>query len=67
MERSEIVRLRDQFGFQRLHEGVYTPGEVDSRWSEEMEKDFTQWLKDNIDNLSVPKKQVQEILKKRTQ
>ena len=63
--RSEIVRMRDMFGFQRLHEGVYTPGEIDSRWSDEMEKDFTRWIKENMDNLPVPKKQILEYLKTR--
>jgi 4-hydroxy-4-methyl-2-oxoglutarate aldolase len=45
VETSEIVRLRDQFGHQRLREGKYTPGQIDRRWSEEIEKDFTEWLK----------------------
>ena len=29
------VALRDRFGHQRLREGVYTPGEIDRKWSEE--------------------------------
>ena len=63
---SEIVRLRDAFGFQRLREGKYTPGQIDGRWEDEIEKDFSQWLKDHIDELSVPKEQIQELLKERT-
>ena len=63
---SEVVRLRDEFGFMRLKEKKYTPGQIDGRWSEEIEKDFSQWLEKNIDNLSVPKEQIQEILKERT-
>jgi regulator of RNase E activity RraA len=63
---SEIVRLRDMFGHQRLREGKYTPGQIDARWTEEIEKDFTQWLRDHIDKLPVPKEQIQEILKQRT-
>ena len=31
---SEIVRLRDIFGHKRLREQKYTPGEIDSRWSD---------------------------------
>jgi 4-hydroxy-4-methyl-2-oxoglutarate aldolase len=42
--RSETVRLRDEFGQQRIAEGRYTPGEVDRAFSEEMEADFAQWL-----------------------
>lgn len=45
VQSSEIIRLRDQFGHQRLREGKYTPGQIDSKWSEEIEKDFQQWLK----------------------
>ena len=63
---SEIVRLRDMFGFQRIKENVYTPGQIDQRWSDEMEKDFSAWLNDHIDELPVPKEQIQELLKVRT-
>lgn len=63
---SEIVRLRDMFGHQRLREQKYTPGQIDSRWSDEIEKDFSQWLNTNIDKLPVPKEQIQELLKQRT-
>ncbi len=63
---SEVVRLRDMFGHQRLREKKYTAGQIDTRWSDEIERDFSQWLKDNIDRLPVPKEQIQEILKERT-
>lgn len=63
---SEIVRLRDMFGHQRLREQRYTAGQIDSRWSAEIEKDFSQWLNDHIDALPVPKEQIQELLKTRT-
>ncbi|CAI8045966.1 4-hydroxy-4-methyl-2-oxoglutarate aldolase/4-carboxy-4-hydroxy-2-oxoadipate aldolase [Geodia barretti] len=35
VEQGEAVALRDRFGHQRLREGVYTPGEIDRKWSEE--------------------------------
>jgi regulator of RNase E activity RraA len=41
---SENVRLRDEFGQQRIAEGVYTAGEVDRVYSEEMERDYNQWV-----------------------
>lgn len=63
---AELVQLRDMFGFQRIKEGVYTPGQIDQRWSDEMEKDFSKWLNDHIDELPVPKEQIQELLKERT-
>ncbi len=45
VETSEIIQIRDEFGHQRLREGKYTPGQIDRKWSEEIEKDFTAWLK----------------------
>jgi regulator of RNase E activity RraA len=63
---SEIVRLRDMFGHQRLKEGKYTAGQIDTRWSADIEKDFSQWLNAHINELPVPKEQIQEILKQRT-
>ncbi|SNY94505.1 RraA family protein [Flagellimonas pacifica] len=62
---SEVVRLRDLFGISRLKEGKYTPGQIDNKWTEEIEKDFSQWLRSHIDELPVPKEQVKELLKKR--
>jgi len=63
---SEIVRLRDLFGHQRLREGKYTAGQIDARWTDDIEKDFSKWLNDHIDELPVPKAQIQELLKERT-
>ncbi|MEQ9289125.1 MAG: RraA family protein [Cyclobacteriaceae bacterium] len=62
---SEVVRLRDLFGITRLKEGRYTPGQIDNKWSDAIEKDFSGWLKDHIDDLPVPREQIQELLKKR--
>jgi regulator of RNase E activity RraA len=63
---SEIVRLRDMFGHQRLREGKYTAGQIDTRWSDEIEKDFSKWLNDHKDKLPVPKETIQNFLKERT-
>ena len=40
---SENIRLKDEFGQQRIREGVYTPGEVDRQFSDEMMRDFEAW------------------------
>src|SRR6187402_3794155 len=63
---SEIVRLRDMFGHQRLREGIYTAGQIDARWTDDIEKDFSKWLNDHINELPVGKQQIQEYLKERT-
>lgn len=63
---SEIVRLRDMFGHQRLREGKYTPGQIDTRWSDDIERDFSKWLDEHKDKLPVSKSMIQEFLKGRT-
>jgi len=63
---SELIRLRDQFGKERLKEGVYTSGEIDRRWEDHIEADFSRWLESHMDELSVSKEAIQELLKERT-
>ena len=63
---SELICLRDEFGKLCLREGKYTPGQIDTRWTDEIERDFSRWLEDHIDELSVPREAIQELLKERT-
>jgi len=63
---SEIVRLRDMFGQQRIREGVYGADQIDARWTDEIERDFSQWLEDHMDELPIPKEQIRELLEQRT-
>jgi regulator of RNase E activity RraA len=63
---SEIIRLRDAFGKTRLREKVYTSGQIDARWTDDIERDFSRWVEDHIDELPVPKEAIQEYLKERT-
>ena len=63
---SEGMMLRDMFGHQRLQEGKYTPGQIDSRWTSEIQKDFRSWLKENINELPVPKDVIEGILNPKT-
>lgn len=63
---SEIVRLRDMFGHERIREGKYSAGQIDTKWADEIERDFSGWLNDHIDELPVTRAQIQEFLKNRT-
>ena len=46
---------------------AYTAGQIDTRWTDAIEADFTAWLRENIDDLPVARAQVEEILKRRQQ
>jgi hypothetical protein len=59
----ESTHLRDVFGHQRLEEKKYTAGQIDARWTDVIEQDYRAWLKQNENHLSVPKEQIEEILK----
>ena len=65
VQSSELTRLRDDFGKGRLRAGVYTAGQIDGRWSQEIEADFTAWLRENLDHPTVPREQIEAILKQR--
>jgi len=42
---SEDISIRDQFGKQRLREGKYTSGQIDTVWEDDIEADFQEWYK----------------------
>ncbi len=61
---SEVVGLRDQFGFQRLREKTYTPGQIDTKWTEVIKADFLQWLKKYPDaKLPMTRKELDDYMK----
>jgi regulator of RNase E activity RraA len=60
---SEIISLRDQFGHQRLREGRYTPGQIDVKWTPEIEADFRRWLVENRERLNYPRETIDELLR----
>src|SRR5690349_15134611 len=43
VDESEDIRVRDEFGKQRLAEGIWTSGEIDSAWSDAIKADFENW------------------------
>ena len=63
---SEAITLRDMFGHQRLKEGKYTPGQIDRRWTPDIRADFRGWLKENMDDLPVPKQVIEDMLESKT-
>jgi len=62
---AEFIALRDAFGHQRLREQKYTPGQIDTQWTEEIKKDFMQWVNDNPDKLPMTKQELDKFMKDR--
>lgn len=63
---AEFIGLRDEFGHLRLRQGKYTPGQIDSQWSDEIKKDFLHWLDENPGKLSMSRAELDQIMKDRT-
>lgn len=63
---SEFVALKDEFGHLRLREGKYTPGQIDSKWSDEIRNDFIAWLQKYPGKLPMTRTQLDEYMKSRT-
>jgi 4-hydroxy-4-methyl-2-oxoglutarate aldolase len=62
---SEVTGLRDEFGHQRLREGKYLAGQIDSQWTEEIKKDFLDWLNNYPGKLPMTKAELDNYLKER--
>ena len=64
---ADIVKLRDEFARQRMQEGVYTAGQIDTKWTDQIESDFLEWLEENrMDRLPVSIEKMEQYLQQRT-
>jgi 4-hydroxy-4-methyl-2-oxoglutarate aldolase len=66
VDRAEFIMLKDMFGHQMLREGVYTPGQIDGRWSDEIKAAFLEWVENSSDELPMSKEDLDAYLKDRT-
>ena len=62
---AEFIALRDQFGHQRLREGKYTPGQIDTQWTDAIKKDFLKWLDENPGKLPMTRQELDKFMKDR--
>lgn len=63
---AEFIALRDQFGHQQLREGKYTPGEIDTQWTDAIKADFLRWLDANPDQLPMSRAELDAFMEGRT-
>ncbi|MCU0448885.1 MAG: RraA family protein [Bernardetiaceae bacterium] len=66
VQEAEFIALRDKFGHQRLREGKFTPGQIDTAWTDEIKTDFLKWLDENPKLLPMTRQELDEFMKKRT-
>jgi 4-hydroxy-4-methyl-2-oxoglutarate aldolase len=61
----EVTELFDIFGQQRIKEGKYTAGAIDSKWSDDIKKDFRSWLDTYKGKLPMTRADLDKFLEKR--
>ncbi|PHX73787.1 MAG: dimethylmenaquinone methyltransferase [Chitinophagaceae bacterium] len=63
---AEFIGLRDLFSHAMLKSGKYSPGQIDSNWTEEIKSAFLKWLEETSGVRKLTKAQLDEFLAKRT-
>jgi 4-hydroxy-4-methyl-2-oxoglutarate aldolase len=61
----EVTELFDIFGQQRIKEGKYTAGVIDSKWDDAIKKDFRNWLDTYKGKLPMTREELDRFLEKR--
>jgi 4-hydroxy-4-methyl-2-oxoglutarate aldolase len=61
----EVTALFDVFGQQRIKEGKYSAGAIDSTWSDEIKKDFRNWVDTFPGKLPMTKDELNRYLESR--
>jgi regulator of RNase E activity RraA len=63
---AEFISLRDKFSKVVLKEGLYTAGQIDNEWTNEIKEYFLKWLDQNPGLAKMTRAQLDEFMKKRT-
>lgn len=66
VEMAEFVMIRDMFGHEMLKKGVYTPGQIDGRWSDDIKAAFLEWVENSPEELPMTREDLDAYLKDRT-
>lgn len=63
---AEFIQLRDKFAITKLKAGVYTPGQIDTSWTDAIKKDFLKWVKENPGLVPLTMEELENFMKDRT-
>lgn len=63
---AEFITLRDKFGIEMLKAGKYSPGQIDSQWTDIIKNDFLKWLDKNPDQIPMKRTELDAFMKNRT-
>ena len=63
---AEFVIRKDQFGFDRVKSGVYSTGQIDSQWTDDIKADFIKWLEQHPELGKMTRAELDKMMSKRT-
>src|SRR3954463_4941855 len=63
---AEFVTRKDQFGFEMVKSGKYTPGQIDSQWTDEIKTAFLNWLEQHPEQGKMTRAELDKVMSKRT-
>ena len=61
-----FIQVKDQFGFEMLKAGKYTPGEIDNNWTDAIRETFLEWLRKQPGKKPMTRQELDKMLEKRT-
>ena len=63
---AEFIALRDDFSHAMLKAGKFSPGEIDSQWTDKIKDAFMKWLDENPNETKITRQQLDSFMEKRT-
>lgn len=60
---AEYISLKDTFGHLRLQEQKYTPGEIDTKWTDVINQDFLKWFDANSSKFPMTRQELNKLMK----
>jgi 4-hydroxy-4-methyl-2-oxoglutarate aldolase len=64
---AEFIAMRDGFGHQMLREGRFTPGEIDGKWSPQVNAAFRKWVDEHPESMKMTRAEFEAMMKSRLQ
>ncbi|MVT09931.1 RraA family protein [Chitinophaga tropicalis] len=61
-----FIQVKDQFGFEMLKAGRYTPGEIDNNWTDAIREAFLEWQHKQPGKRPMTRQELDKMLEKRT-
>lgn len=63
---AEFVVRKDQFGFEMVRNNIYSTGEIDSQWTDEIKTAFLKWLEKHPELGTMSRQELDQMMSKRT-